>query len=219
MRATVTTTKKDFLRRVASPDFVDLVVISPESAICIMDGIQVNCRNLPHIRSNYYLEKKKELPWSIYPIINHDSLILFNISAWTYSYSKLLMMQTWHYMVERYLYYLQGHLRLGFSDFLSTQREENTLETMEKQELLTQGMQIPFETSLTAFLDATAFTKTFGRIIDWSSIIHDDSVVYNTIVRPSPSVSAQVAVVVINDVDIVVVLIIETYINTIFHCI
>ena len=126
-------------------------------------------------------------------------------------------------MVERYSYYSQGHLRLGFSDtdsyFLSTQREENTLETMEKQELLTQGMQIPFETSLTAFLDATAFTKTFGRIIDWSSIIHDDSVVYNTIVRPSPSVSAQVAVVVINDVDIVVVLIIETYINTIFHCI
>ena len=50
MRAKVATTKKQFLQQVSSPDFIDLVAISPDAAICIFDGLQVYCRNLPHIR-------------------------------------------------------------------------------------------------------------------------------------------------------------------------
>ena len=50
IRTKIAITKKSFVKQVASPDFIDLVVMSPDAAICIYDGIQVYCKNLPHIR-------------------------------------------------------------------------------------------------------------------------------------------------------------------------
>ena len=111
------------------------------------------------------------------------------------------MYDTWHTLAERWCFHSQGHIRLGFSDtdsyFVSNQRMENELEQIEKQELLETDIQVPYESTMTAYLNATAFIKATSGILDWSSLAHEESYVYNTLIRPSETVTAQVVVVVV----------------------
>ena len=148
------------MRHVQSPDFVNVLPISPNAAICLMDGVIVNCTNLPHI------------------------------SAITYSYSKMLVWSAFFWLAARFSRSSQGFARLAFSDtdsiFLSHQRPSTQLELLEKRILLLNKKTIPYDRSTVAHFLATQFLGCVGPILDWSSIINDDSYIYKTILRDSP---------------------------------
>ena len=81
---------------------------------------------------------------------------------------------------------------LSDSFFISHQRPSLELEILEKRMLLEQGRSIHFSSSLVAYLLSSQFLKVLAPIIDWSSVIHDSSYVYETLIKPSPTLTAQV---------------------------
>ena len=78
------------------------------------------------------------------------------------------------------------------SFFISHQRPSSQLELLERQTLLQENRRIPFTSSLVSYFLANQYIKVFAPILDWSSIIDQNSFVYNTLIKPSATLTAQV---------------------------
>ena len=78
------------------------------------------------------------------------------------------------------------------SFFISHQRPSSQLELLERQTLLEENRRIPFTSSLVSYFLANQYVKVFAPILDWSSITDQNSFVYNTLIKPSPILTAQV---------------------------
>ena len=116
------TSKEVFCKTLEDPSFCDYMFVSPESCITIHDGILMSCRNLPG--ENFFL-----VVYISNQVKNHNSLVYMNqndyltfsflftsaISAWTYSYSKLLLWETFYYFNARLSYETSGFQRLNFT--------------------------------------------------------------------------------------------------------
>ena len=77
------------------------------------------------------------------------------------------------------------------SFFISNQRQTSGLEQLEMNLLLQSNTSIPYDQSLPAYLISRQFIKSMGHLLDWSSVVKDDSVVYNAIIKPDASLSVQ----------------------------
>ena len=80
------------------------------------------------------------------------------------------------------------------SFFISNQRPSSTLEILEKTQLLKNGQSIPFYQSLPSYLLARHFIRSMGEILDWSSILGEQSFIFKSFIEPNASLVAQTEV-------------------------
>ena len=57
--------------------------------------------------------------------------------------------------------------------------------------MLQNNTSLPYHQTLPAYLISRQFIKSMGHLLDWSSVVKDESVVYNAIIKPDASLSVQ----------------------------
>ena len=77
------------------------------------------------------------------------------------------------------------------SFFISNQRQTSALEQLEMNLMLQNNTSLPYHQTLPAYLISRQFIKSMGHLLDWSSVVKDESVVYNAIIKPDASLSVQ----------------------------
>ena len=75
---------------------------------------------------------------------------------------------------------------------MSEHRPITQLEIIERQLLAKKNMQIPYEHSLTATVQAKEYIKNLGKILDYSSIVDDHSYLMTAFIRKDKTLEAQV---------------------------
>ena len=104
------------------------------------------------------------------------------LSERVYKYSKFLMWIKFFYISARMGQFASYYSRLAFMDtdslFMSYQRERSSLEIAEVNDLLRSGRRIPFEDSLSAQRMAEHYLKTWGPILDYSSLDEVTTILY-----------------------------------------
>ena len=133
-----------------SKSFVDFKVIDEKTCIVTLDGRQINHSNLP------------------------------SISSRTYAISKLSMWKTWAYCSSRMCKFYDANTRMSFTDTDSIYSVTESLRSdlMHTEIHTLKHSPIDYTKSLHAYTMATAYIKTFGPILDFSSLKPKDSLIF-----------------------------------------
>ena len=133
-------------------------------------------------------------PFNVFAYLSTQNLP--HISAWTYSYSKQILWETFFWISSRLCHSGEAFSRLIFSDtdslFLSHQRPSTQLELLEKKCLRETNAEIPYHRSLVAYMLTNQFIRTMAPILDWSSIFNPNSFVLRNLLEQSDATSAQI---------------------------